>query len=47
MKTFEGNLIIKENDERDFSKLEKVTGDLYVNSNVTFEAPQLTSVGSD
>ena len=47
MKTFEGNLIIKEGDTRDFSKLETVTGYLSVYSNVTFEAPQLTSVGGD
>ena len=43
MKKHVGDLIIKENDKRDFSQLEEVTGYLYVHSNVTL--PQLTSVG--
>ena len=42
-KIYEGNLVIKKGEKRDFSKLEKVTGSLYINSNAKLEA--LQSVG--
>ena len=43
IKIFEGNLIIKKGDKRDFSQLEKITGSLYVYSNV--ELPKLQTIG--
>ena len=42
-KIFEGNLIIKEDDNNDYSELEKVTGHLYINSKAELSA--LQSVG--
>ena len=45
IKIFEGNLIIKKGDKRDFSQLEKITGYLDVNSNVEFKAPKLQTIG--
>ena len=44
-KIFEGNLIIKEDDNNDYSELEKVTGYLEINSNAELSAPNLQSVG--
>ena len=47
MEKYIGNLEIREGDKIDFSKLKEVTGYLSVYSNVTFEAPNLASVGGN
>jgi hypothetical protein len=45
MKIYKGNLTIKTDDKTDYSKLEKVTGGLYINPNADLKAPNLKSVG--
>ena len=42
----EGNLIIEKNDKRDFSKLYKVTGDIYLHANAKLTAPLLATSGN-
>ena len=44
-KVYNGNLIIKKGDKRDFSQLEEITGSLYVCSDVEFKAPKLQTIG--
>ena len=45
MKKHQGDLIIRQGDNTDYSQLEEVTGYLYISSATKLEAPNLTSVG--
>ena len=47
MKKHIGNLKIREGDTRDFSKLEEITGYLYIYGSAKLEADNLTSVGGN
>ena len=40
-----GNLVIKKDDKKDYSKLKQVTGSVYIMENATLQADALTSIG--
>jgi len=47
MKVYKGDLKITKYNQKEYKDLEKVTGYLYINSEVKLDAPLLKSVGSD